>query len=100
MKDMQIKHLYNRKPCADCPFTIRDVKVFSKERAMHVLSADSFVCHKTIGKGQEKRQCAGHMIIKGNENSFVAVAEQLGIELELCTQSDAFSKEEFINYYS
>ncbi len=43
-----------------------------------ILQAESFVCHKKTAM-----QCAGHMLLKGEENVFVAVAGRLGIELDL-----------------
>jgi hypothetical protein len=48
------------------------------ERMSEILAQDSFVCHK-----KQHLQCAGHMLINGNENGFVRLANQLGIELEL-----------------
>jgi len=49
-----------------------------EERMREILNQDSFVCHK-----KTDFQCAGHMIIKGNENSFVNLAKRLHIKLDL-----------------
>jgi len=43
-----------------------------------ILEQRSFVCHK-----KQDLQCAGHMLINGNENDFVQLANRLDIELKL-----------------
>ena len=43
-----------------------------------ILAADTFVCHK-----RNDLQCSGHMILKGEENTFVKLAHRLHIPLPL-----------------
>jgi hypothetical protein len=62
------------RPCRDCPFRNDTLKEWlGAERMQEILGADSFVCHKKTDK-----QCAGHMLIKGNDNLFVRVAGRMG----------------------
>lgn len=64
-----------------------------------ILSADTFVCHKTLQA--ERLQCAGHMIIKGQSNAFVRIAGQLNISLRLTGRELIFgSDQECINHHS
>ena len=68
-----------KKPCLDCPFR-KDILQgwLGETRMQEILSTPSFVCHK-----RTDLQCAGHMILKGESNKFVALAKQMGINLEL-----------------
>lgn len=67
------------KPCKDCPFRKDTLQGWLGEEGMNeILAADSFVCHK-----KTDMQCAGHMLIKGNENGFVRLANHLKIPLSL-----------------
>lgn len=40
-----------------------------------ILQAGSFVCHKDTSL-----QCAGHMLMKGDSNDFVRLADRLGMD--------------------
>lgn len=48
------------------------------ERMVEILMQRSFVCHK-----RHDLQCAGHMLLRGQENDFVQLATRLGIPLKL-----------------
>lgn len=54
-----------------------------------ILNQDSFVCHK-----KTHLQCAGHMLINGNDNGFVRLANQLSIALDLSGQELVFDTRE------
>lgn len=43
-----------------------------------ILASKSFVCHK-----KTDLQCAGHMLMNGDQNAFVELARRLRIPLEL-----------------
>ncbi len=60
-----------------------------EERMEEILGSQSFTCHKT-NKGL---QCAGHMIIKGGNNAFVALANRMNIQLDLSGQELIFQNE-------
>lgn len=68
-----------KRPCGDCPFR-RDTPPgwLGEARAREILSVSSFVCHK-----DHAMQCAGHMLLKGEHNAFVQIAQRLGIQLDL-----------------
>jgi Family of unknown function (DUF6283) len=86
-------------PCAQCPFRKDTQKGWlGGERMADILEQDSFTCHKT--SDPNRLQCAGHMIIKGNENAFVNLANQLRIDLGLRGQELIFeTKQECINHH-
>lgn len=75
-----------KKPCRDCPFR-KDTLLggLGEERAVEILRADSFVCHK-----KTDMQCAGHMLINGEQNAFVRLAARLRIPLELTGREQVF----------
>ncbi|WP_439835094.1 DUF6283 family protein [Aeromonas caviae] len=67
------------RPCRDCPFRKDSMKGWlGKERMEQILASDSFTCHK-----KRHLQCAGHMLLKGEENTFVQLAGRFGMELDL-----------------
>ena len=71
-----------KKPCKDCPFRKDSLEGWlGRDRMTEILDDDTFVCHKTL-EGI-RLQCAGHMLINGNDNGFVRLAGRLGIDLEL-----------------
>ncbi|MBS0044193.1 hypothetical protein KFE26_18070 [Shewanella sp. M16] len=75
-----------KKPCAQCPFRKDTLKGWlGGERMSEILAQDSFVCHK-----KQHLECAGHMLINGNDNGFVRLANRLGIELELSGKEMVF----------
>lgn len=86
-----------KKPCKDCPFRKDTLKGWlGAERMTEILQCDSFVCHK-----KTDLQCAGHMLIKGDENAFVRLANTLGIELQLTGKELVFeTTEECIKHHS
>lgn len=68
-----------KKPCRDCPFRKDTLKGWlGGERMKEILEADLFACHKKTDK-----QCAGHMLIRGDDNAFVRFANRLSIPLKL-----------------
>jgi len=67
-----------------------------EERIKEILEASSFVCHK-----KTDLQCAGHMLIKGDENDFNRLAHQLNIPLNLKGKSLVFkNKQELISHHA
>jgi len=76
-------------PCKDCPFRTDTLKGWlGAERMAGILNDDSFTCHK-----KTDMQCAGHMLIKGEENAFVGYAARLGIRLNLSGQELVFDNQ-------
>lgn len=81
-----MKDLPNQKrPCANCPFRKDSLKGWlGSERMEEILNQGVFACHKTLNRGDRNRkQCAGHMLIKGKENEFVELAHRLGMVKEM-----------------
>lgn len=87
-----------KKPCADCPFRKDSLKGWlGRGRMEEILSSDSFTCHKT----NKELQCAGHLIIKKDENSFYRLAGRMGYDLKLKGHSLIFdSEQECIDHHS
>ncbi len=92
---MKLPHV--KKPCKDCPFRKDSLKGWlGKDRMTQILRAESFVCHK-----KTDLQCAGHMLIKSQDNSFVRLSKQLGIKLKLLGKELVFdSKESCIKHHT
>lgn len=86
-----------KKPCKNCPFRKDTLKGWlGSDRMESILNQGSFVCHKN-----NDLQCAGHMIIKKEENDFFRQARQFGIDLGLKGQDLIFEHEEdCINHHS
>lgn len=84
------------RPCSDCPFRKDSLKGWlGEERMKGILKQGCFVCHK-----KKDMQCAGHMLIKGQENDFVQLAGRLKIELELSGRELVFdSQSECIEHH-
>lgn len=83
-------------PCHNCPFR-KDCTIgwLGSKRMSEIIEHDSFVCHK-----DNKLQCAGHMVIKGEKNAFVSLAKTLNIPLLLSGQELIFdTKEECIEHH-
>lgn len=75
-----------KKPCRDCPFRKDTLQGWlGKDRIAEILAADSFVCHK-----KTDMQCAGHMLINGQDNAFVRLADRLRIPLDLTGSEQVF----------
>ena len=94
---MSISLPHVKSPCSNCPFRKDTLKGWLGERRMtEILSEQSFVCHK-----KKHLQCAGHMLIKGNENIFVRTAKQMDIELTLSGREKVFdTQEQCIKHHS
>lgn len=68
-----------KRPCGQCPFRTDSLKGWlGEERITEILNATSFVCHKA-----KHLQCAGFMIIKGDESEFVELAKFMGLSTGL-----------------
>lgn len=89
---------YCKVPCKDCPFRKDTLKGWLGETRMkEILSQKSFTCHKT----NKRLQCAGHMIIKGEENDFVRQANIMNIPAPLKGKDLVFDTEqECIKHHS
>ena len=74
------------RPCKNCPFRKDCLRGWlSADRMRHILQTDSFTCH-----ANNNLQCAGHMIIRGNNNIFVKTALSLGIPFRLVGKEKVF----------
>ncbi|MDO8826026.1 DUF6283 family protein [Methylophaga sp.] len=70
---------YAKSPCSQCPFRKDTLKGWlGRERMTEITEAHSFVCHK-----KTDMQCAGHMLLNQQNNTFVEMAARFRIELEL-----------------
>lgn len=79
----KVKLPCTKKPCKDCPFRKDTLKGWlGRERMTAILQADRFVCHK-----KTDLQCAGHMLLRGNNNLFVRYAAAL--KLNTCVKGRA-----------
>lgn len=88
-----------KKPCKDCPFRKDTLEGWlGKERITSILNSDSFTCHKTTSP---MLQCAGHMILLKNKNSFYSLANAMKINLRLTGHELIFeTKEDCIKHHS
>jgi hypothetical protein len=79
-------------PCAQCPFRKDTLKGWlGAKRMKEICEADTFVCHKTThGAVSERKQCAGHMLLKGQANTFVQLAGRLNQPLKLTGKKTVF----------
>lgn len=86
-----------KKPCTGCPFRRDSMKGWLGEKRMtEILGIDSFVCHK-----KTSLQCAGHMLIKGDDNEFVRLAKSMDIETGLRGRDLVFkTKEDCIAHHA
>lgn len=86
-----------RAPCGQCPFRKDTLEGWlGKDKIENILTARSFVCHKDTGL-----QCAGHMLIKGDENDFVQLADRLGLATHLRGRELVFDTEkECVDHHS
>ena len=85
-----------KKPCKDCPFRKDSLKGWlGRDRITEIINQGSFVCHK-----KQHLQCAGHMIINGENNKFVNLANVMNINTNLSGKNLVFSsKTECINHH-
>ena len=81
---------YRKKPCSECPIRKDTLKGWlGNDKIAAILKADCFVCHKNTSL-----QCAGHMLLKKQENAFVQIAERLSINLKLEGEELIFDTED------
>ncbi len=74
---MKLPH--TKSPCVQCPFRKDTLEGWlGRQRMTEITKAPSFVCHK-----KTDLQCAGHMLLKDHENSFVQMAHLMRITLDL-----------------
>ena len=79
-------------PCKACPFRKDTLKGWLGEKRMtEILDTDTFPCHKTKG---DRKQCAGHMLLKGDDNAFVRVAKAHELDLGLTGRELIFDNEQ------
>lgn len=92
MKNFKSMNLPNcKKPCNNCPFRKDALKGWLGSKRMEsILQSSSFTCHKT----NKELQCAGHMLIKKEENEFYLLANKLGYDLQLKGEDLIFETEE------
>ena len=75
-----------KRPCSNCPFKKDTMKGWlGKDRMTDILKSPGFTCHKKSDK-----QCAGHMLIKGQDNEFVALASRMGLDTQLKGRESVF----------
>lgn len=88
-----------KKPCSNCPFRKDSLKGWlGEERMQEIVNADSFTCHKH--KSPNRLQCAGHMLLKGDENAFNRVASAMDIDTQVTGRDLVFTtKEECVNHH-
>ena len=73
-------------PCRDCPMTKQCPPGWlGSKRMSEILQQGSFVCHK-----RTDLQCAGHMLLQGQDNDFVALARRLDMLLDLRDRARVF----------
>lgn len=92
-----VMNLPNMKsPCGQCPFRKDTIKGWlGSERMTEILEEHSFVCHK-----KTDLQCAGFMILKGNESSFVSLAKSMDLDTGLRGHELIFeNKTDCINHH-
>jgi hypothetical protein len=79
-----------KKPCKNCPFRKDTLKGWLPNIEEYVY-AKSFVCHETNTLPERDRlQCAGHMLLRGEESQFVRFAKRINVELELSGREQVF----------
>jgi hypothetical protein len=82
-------------PCKNCPYRKDNIEINLHRNIESYINAESFVCHKN-----NNLQCAGHMIINGSDNGYVALAESQGIDLGLKGQHLIFdNKQDCIKHH-
>jgi hypothetical protein len=64
------------KPCSNCPFRKDSLKGWlGKERATELVNNYSHTCHKA----NDKLQCAGHMLLLKDDNTFYQLAKRMNL---------------------
>ena len=78
LKAEDLEPMYKPHPCSECPFRKDTLKGWLQDGIHEKLAQSTFVCHKDLD-----RQCAGHMLLKGEGNLFVRLAKSFNIPLTL-----------------
>jgi len=99
---------FMKSPCKDCPFRKDSLKGWlGKKRITEILGQDSFVCHKTVDydksnvNDRSRQQCAGHMILKKENNSFFRLLMSMFGKTELTGEDQVFDSDtECIKHHS
>jgi len=96
-----------KKPCKNCPFRKDSLQGWlGKERATEIAQTDTFVCHKTVdyseeNKMEQRKQCAGFMLMQKEKSSAVRFAKILRLDLQLSGDDLVFENEkQFINHHT
>lgn len=87
---MSIEKLHMKSPCGQCPMR-KDCRKgwLGSKRMKEILNSDSFVCHKDNSK-----QCAGHMLMLKEQNSFYRLSKRLHVPLNLKGSDLVFDNDE------
>ncbi|MFT6904952.1 MAG: hypothetical protein ACJAS1_001606 [Oleiphilaceae bacterium] len=79
-----------KQPCNMCPFRKDSLEGWlGEDRMTEICSSESFVCHKN-----NDLQCAGHMLLKDQDNSFVRLASRLNMDTGLNGRELVFDTED------
>lgn len=95
-----------KSPCADCPLRKDSMPGWlGKKRITEILKDKIFVCHKTVdyenGDLEQRKQCAGHLHLKQEQNEFYALANSMGADLGLKNRELVFDNEQdCINHHT
>lgn len=103
MKTKAFRFPAMKAPCKKCPYRKDSLAGWlGKERMTEFLDSDSFICHETSGKNLlDRKQCAGHMILAGNNNAFIRTAKALKYDLGLKGHDLVFdSQQDCIDHHS
>lgn len=72
-----------------------------KKRITEILTARSFICHKTSDPDKESLQCVGHMHLLQDKNIFYRVLKATEIPIELKGRELIFDNiDDCINHHS
>lgn len=91
------------KPCNGCPFRKQCLPLVTlAEKIVSIVENGVHTCHNTQGLAPSKqRQCAGHMLLKGDTNHFVELANRLGLTIKLSGRELVFdTPEQMIRHHS
>lgn len=87
---------YQERPCSSCPFRKTSPSLHHLgDRMAQIIASSTHTCHKTQDvPGRPPLQCAGHMLLKGEQNLFVQFAQRLGFSLALTGRELVFKTPE------
>lgn len=98
MEATKKEHPNIKTPCNQCPFRKDTISGWLNERAHEIAEAESFVCHKTLNT--KLKQCAGFILLVGDQSLMSRVAKVLKFDLELSGSELVFdSKRDFIEHH-